>query len=227
VTPATTPTDLTFNLIGSSDTIHLSVRQLLIAGYTGADQDAVKQHIAELAAIGIPPPPRVPMFYEIPTTLATTASTITVDSPHTSGEVEPVVIHDGHTLYLTLGSDHTDREIEKHDVAQSKASAPKPLSSQAIPLDQATSVWDQIRLFCRVDDEDYQRGPARALLTPHTLLETLATSGHHLTGGSIMFCGTLPLIGGAFRFGAQYQLQLTLPGGASLTHTYDVTTPGS
>lgn len=215
-------TDLRFTVVGSEQVLQVPLRRLVIAGYTARDQAAVQAHIDELAHIGVPPPPRVPMFYEVPAGLATTAPTISVRGSETSGEVEPVLVRSGADLYLGLGSDHTDREVEKRDVAESKASAPKPVSGQVLAFDRAADTWDGIEVTCRLDGEVYQQGRLSAMLHPTALLEQLSDAGEALTDGALMFCGTLPLLSGAFVFGSHYELELTLPDGTSLSHAYDV-----
>jgi hypothetical protein len=53
---------LTFDVAGSGETIELTDFYAVVAGYTGRDAAAVQHHIDELAAIGVAPPPSVPMF---------------------------------------------------------------------------------------------------------------------------------------------------------------------
>lgn len=218
-------TTLELTELSSGATLHVSVRRLIIAGYTGRDQDAVRAHIAELAAIGVPAPPRTPMFYDIPGSLLTTAPVIAVAGATSSGEVEPVLVRTGGRTYLGVGSDHTDREIEKADIATSKASAPKPLSSIVVALDGVAGRWDDLELSCRVDGEPYQQGRTAALLPPAHLLGKLAAHGQSLGDGDVMFCGTLPLPGGTFVFGEQYELTLSL-GSLTLAHNYRVSSQG-
>jgi hypothetical protein len=221
-----TVSPLTFTDVGSGEDIAVRPGRLVIAGYTARDQDAVRAHIDELEEIGVAPPPQVPMFYEIPATLATTAPVITVDGTRTSGEVEPVVVRRGGRLYLGLGSDHTDREVEMRDIAESKASAPKPVGTQVVPLDRAAAVWDGIDIVCRLDGDLYQQGKLAAMLTADELLERLSVAGRGLDADALMFCGTLPLLTGSFVYGTSYELALRLPDGAELTHTYDVKRKG-
>ena len=64
---------------------------LLVIGYAGRDEASVRHHIDELAAIGIAPPPSVPMVYELPAELVTTDALLAVHGARTSGEVEPVL----------------------------------------------------------------------------------------------------------------------------------------
>ena len=199
--------------------------RLVIAGYTGRDQSAVRAHIEELARIGVPPPPSVPMFYEVPIELVTTEPSIQVDGPATSGEVEPVILRWGGNCYVGLGSDHTDRDIEKRDVRESKASAAKPVGRRLLELDSLLDGWDECRLRCTVDGQPYQEGFLSGLMTPAALIEALEASGDEFEDGTLMFCGTLPLLTGSFTFGARYELELTTPNGRSLSHTYDVRSP--
>lgn len=112
----------------------LSNLALLVIGYAGRDQASVQHHIDELAAIGIAPPPHVPMVYELSPGLITYERIVRVPGTRTSGEVEPVLVRAGGVWHLALGSDHTDRDLEADDIKNSKAVCPKPVSRTAICL---------------------------------------------------------------------------------------------
>jgi len=116
--------------------LYLDSPRLVVAGYTGRDEATVKAHTQELAAIGIPPPDSVPCFYELDPSLLTTAPVIEVDSKHTSGEVEPVLIRHGGKYYLGIGSDHTDRDLQRVDIEASKKSTVESWDPQAELLEQ-------------------------------------------------------------------------------------------
>jgi hypothetical protein len=45
------------------DRIEFDPKQLIVAGWTGRDEAIVNHHIEELAAIGVPRPSSVPVFY--------------------------------------------------------------------------------------------------------------------------------------------------------------------
>ena len=47
-------------------TRQFDLEMVVVAGYTGRDRASVMHHIDELAAIGIPPPPTVPMYWKFP-----------------------------------------------------------------------------------------------------------------------------------------------------------------
>lgn len=210
---------------GTGETLALHPARLIVAGYTGRDQDAVAEHIAELAAIGVPPPATVPAFYDLDPGLLSTDAVIEVAGPDTSGEVEPVVVrHDGR-YFLGVGSDHTDRELEKTDVAASKAACPKPLGDTVVPLDLDTTArdaldWDATGAGSEVDGQQYQQGTLAALRTPADVLARLAVALPDTDGDLVLFGGTLPLLTGRFVHGRTWTLRLELPGGTRLTHTY-------
>ena len=103
---------------------------LIMAGWTGRDAAAVQHHIAELAALGVPAPSRVPLFYRLdPALLAGPVAAIEVLGEATSGEVEVVLVALADGLWVGLGSDHTDRAIEAQGVALSKQLCRKPMAA--------------------------------------------------------------------------------------------------
>lgn len=181
---------------------------LLVIGYAGRDQASVQHHIDELAAIGIAPPPHVPMVYDLSYDLVTSEALVGVPGSSTSGEVEPVLVRASGTWYLALGSDHTDREREADDIETSKAVCPKPLSRTAIRLDADPSTggldasWDTIALTSAIDGVPYQRGTLAAIRVPSDLIAR-ATTGDD-GGDLVVFCGTVPLLDGAFRYGSTF-----------------------
>ena len=222
-------TDVTFTVAGTDNVVEMRPNYLVIAGYTGRDEAAVRHHIDELAAIGIAPPPRVPMRYDLAPKLLSTAQTVPLDGESTSGEVEPVLLRHADRWYLGVGSDHTDRELERHDIAASKAACPKPIGPvvAALPdglvdgaFDQA---WDAITVESTVDGEVYQSGALAALRTPGELLDNLADALNDAGDNDlVIFGGTVPLLHGTFRFGRVWTLTLRLFG-HTLTHSYTTT----
>src|ERR1700727_741621 len=77
---------------GDSQRIGFNVATLIVAGWTGRDEAALRHHIEELAAIGVPRPSSVPVFYRNSALNVTQASRVEVLGPNTSGEAEPVVV---------------------------------------------------------------------------------------------------------------------------------------
>ena len=93
----------------------------------GRDEAAVRRHIEELAAHGIDAPPATPIFWLLPNWLLTLApATTQVHTAKSSGEVEPVLLRmpDGE-VFVTVGSDHTDRDLERSSLLLAKLTCPK------------------------------------------------------------------------------------------------------
>ena len=85
------------------------IRQLIIAGWTGRNQEAVEKHIRELEAIGVRRPKSTPIFYRVSASLLTTDDMIDVLGENSSGEVECVLHAIDGEIFVGVGSDHTDR----------------------------------------------------------------------------------------------------------------------
>jgi hypothetical protein len=215
---------LRFRPIGSDSDLVLHAPRLIIAGYTGRDAAAVAAHIEELAAIGIPPPASVPAFFELDPSLLTSDPVITIVGSNTSGEAEPVLIRQNGRQYQGVGSDHTDRDVERTDIAASKAACPKPVGQRvmALPDDLAALSWDAIEVESDADGQAYQRGVLASLRTPIDLLAQLTGTLGGVADDLVIFCGTLPLLTGEFRAGRLWRVALNLDPNTTLTHAYEV-----
>ena len=75
--------DMTFQVDGVPTRV--DIEQLVIAGWTGRDRDAVEHHIAELAALGVRRPRAIPCFYRLGATLLTSATGYSGSSPKSPG----------------------------------------------------------------------------------------------------------------------------------------------
>ena len=197
-------TDLTLQLDGADTSV--TVNTAIIAGWAGRDRAAVEEHIAELEAIGVPRPSKVPVFYRVSASRLTTAASIE-STAASSGEVEPVLLQHGGRLWVGVGSDHTDREVEAYGVAVSKQLCDKPMAAELWPYDAVAARWDELILRSWADDVLYQEGPLASLLDPD---ELLGLAEPRLRDGTLMFCGTLAAIGG-IRPARQFRYELADP----------------
>ena len=198
--------------------------QLVIAGWAARDEAAVKHHIEELAEIGVPPS-SVPLFYRTAASLLTQSERMEVLGPDSSGEVEPVIVSMDDGLWLTIGSDHTDRKAEAQGVALSKQLCGKPVGRDLWRLDEVAAHWDelQMRSFAAIDGRRqlYQEGTLAALRPPMDLIQRYVQS-RDLTPGIVMFGGTLGAIGGV-RPSANFEMELIDPVlERSIRHVYDI-----
>lgn len=181
------------------------VSQLVIAGWTGRDEAALRKHIRELEAIGVKPPKTTPIFYRVSADLLTSASRIQVSGPDTSGEVEFVLLRTAGGLRVAVGSDHTDRKAETIGVSLSKQLCAKPVSPESWPYEEVKDHWEKLILRSWTDGELYQEGSVAAMRSPEDLL-----SRHPLEDGSAMFGGTLAAKGG-IRPGQRFRMELEDP----------------
>ena len=198
------------------------IENLVIAGWTGRDAASVQHHVEELAALGVPGPSTVPLYYRAGRNLVTQADRIQVVGAGTSGEVEPVLVRGDDGLYVTVGSDHTDRDTESYSIAVSKQGCPKVLARAAWPFAEVADHWDQLRLTATIDgDVLYQDGATAEIRTPANLIEGYSATGD-LPPGTVFMCGTVPAIGG-IRASARFTMRLHDPVlDRSLTHTYHI-----
>jgi Protein of unknown function (DUF2848) len=180
----------------------IPVHTAIVAGWTGRDRAVVERHVAELEALGVPRPSSTPVFYRVSASRLTTATQIE-STAASSGEVEVVLLrHDGR-LYVGVGSDHTDREVETYGVAVAKQLCDKPIAPEFWLYDEVDAHWDQLATRSWIDEDIlYQEGTLDGLLPPDELLRLAEPP---LADGTMMFCGTFAAIGGirsarAFRY---------------------------
>jgi len=208
---------------GKSDQVTVNPRTLIVAGWTGRDEAALNHHIEELAAIGVPRPSSVPVFYRNAVSNVVQTHRLEVLGPDTSGEVEPVIVVLEDGMWLGLGSDHTDRKAESMGIALSKQLCGKVIGPFLWPFVNISNHWDQIiiRSYATIGGERtlYQEGPLAAMRHPDDLI---ARYGGALEPNTIMFCGTIGVKGG-IRPASRFEMHLEDPVlNNSMSHAYDI-----
>lgn len=207
---------------GAALCIDVSIDTLIIAGWAGRDRHAVEHHIAELAALGVRRPSTTPCFYRLAPALLAQDDAIDVVGETSSGEAECVLVRHGDEQFVSVGSDHTDREVEAYGVTVSKQVCAKPVAREAWRFAEVAAHWDQLELRSWVTREGerrlYQEGTVAGLLSPQELMAKLGPDG--LPAGAAMFCGTLAAIGGVAG-GEQFEIELHDPVlGRTIRHRY-------
>jgi hypothetical protein len=181
------------------------VKELVIAGWTGRDEAALRKHIKELEEIGVKPPKTTPIFYRVAASLFTHSHELQVSGPDTSGEIEFVLISTPEGLQVAVGSDHTDRKAETIGVSLSKQLCAKPVSRDSWRYEEVKPHWEKLVLRAWADGELYQEGPVTAMRSPEDLM-----GRYPLKPGYAMFCGTLAAKGG-IRPAARFAIELDDP----------------
>jgi hypothetical protein len=178
-----------------AEVIRLDDPVLVVVGFSARDSKQVETHIAELREYGIEPPAEIPGVWSIPNDLLTMKDSTIVTGDETSGEVEPVLILRGTRRFLTVGSDHTDRLLEKSSIPEAKRACEKVVSQRCWSLEKVTDEWDELELSSEVRVAGawtpYQRATLDSLLHVDWFLERFADNSE-----KIIFMGTVPVIGG-------------------------------
>jgi len=197
-----------------SEHIELSVTRVFNAGWAGRDRAAVQNHIDELRAIGVPPPKHVPTLFALGNHLLSTQDAIQVHGDETSGEVEYVLFRHNGEIFITVGSDHTDRRLEKHSIAKSKNLCLNVMAPEAWPFEEVEEHFDRLILECSVSlggtDKLYQKDTVAALIGPYYWLTQLEDRLDRLEDGLVFFSGTIGTKAGLVT-GDAYHFSLTDP----------------
>jgi hypothetical protein len=219
--------DLTFTVEARGTTIPLTlaIDQAVIAGWTGRDPVARDKHIAELAELGIKPPPTVPVYYRVAARRLTTEDCIEVSGGGSSGEVEFVLIGWQGRVFVGAGSDHTDRKVETYNVTVSKQMCDKVLAPVLWELEDVKGHWDRmiLRAHARIGGKRvlYQEGALDHLLGVDELIGG-CFGDKGFPDGCAMFGGTFSAIGG-IRPASRFEFELEDPVlKRKIGHGYDV-----
>ena len=210
--------------------LHVAPRQLVIAGWTGRDAAAIEHHIEELEAIGVPRPSSVPLYYRVGAALLTQSGVIEALGPHSSGEAEPMLFFAAGEWWLTVASDHTDRQVETYSVAVSKQMCAKPVATTAWRWSDVAGHQDELQLRSRILEEgrwvDYQEGTFASIRPLADLRDGIYAAEGGIEG-RFMTCGTLGAIpnarGEGIRPATEMELEIHDPRHRrSIVHRYAV-----
>ena len=202
------------------------IRQVILAGWTGRDRAALEKHMAELELVGVRRPPTTPVYYRVSSSRVTTSDSIEVTGTDSSGEVEFIMLQTGGSLWIGVGSDHTDRKVETYNITVSKQMCDKPIASGVWLFDELSDHWDSLVLRSWAvnggDRRLYQEGSVSSMLHPHDLMAGYVQDGNSLDEGTAMFSGTLPAIGG-IQPADRFEFELEDPvRKRRLAHGYDI-----
>ncbi|HTA71476.1 MAG TPA: DUF2848 domain-containing protein [Bryobacteraceae bacterium] len=202
------------------------IHQVILAGWTGRDRAALEKHMAELELVGVRRPPTTPVYYRVSSSRVTTSDSIEVTGTDSSGEVEFIMLQTGGSLWIGVGSDHTDRKVETYNITVSKQMCDKPIASGVWLFDELSDHWDSLVLRSWAvnggDRRLYQEGSVSSMLHPHDLMAGYVQDGNSLDEGTAMFSGTLPAIGG-IQPADRFEFELEDPvRKRRLAHGYDI-----
>lgn len=200
------------------------VRRQYNLGSATREAETARHHQEEVAKSGISiafdvPAPRI---YPIGPWALTTEHEVIVQGPRTSGEVEIVLVLDDE-LYVGVGSDHTDRDLEQTSIPWSKQACPNVLAPVLWRWSDVHEHWDACQLSCDLDGEPYQRVGVDAFLNPEDVLDVLRERADVPDRGVVVFCGTYVSVTGELGFGTRWSFALSDPVlGREIAHAYQI-----
>lgn len=211
---------------GTDEQIELNVQRIYNAGYAGSDQAKVQEHIDELAKLGVPTPKTTPTLYPLSNDMLTTSSQIQVQHPETSGEIEYVLIWANDELFVTVGSDHTDRKLETFSVPMSKQAYPNIIPAEVWRYKDVQDHWNQLEFECWMTSkgkrELYQKGTCADLLPPQDWKEIFEKMQVE-KNGSVFLSATINTVSNTLQFGDEYEFSMHDPIlNRTLKHQYAV-----
>jgi hypothetical protein len=219
---------LSFNLTTKSGTTarRMTIRQAIIAGWTGRDVAAMEKHIKELEEIGVARPATTPIYYRVGAARITTAGSIQAAGGESSGEVEFVMVKIDGKLWIGAGSDHTDRKVETYNITVSKQMCDKPVAATLWPWDEVADHWDSLLLRSHAviggKRELYQEGKVSVMRAPLELIDGYNRSQGSFDDGSLMYGGTLAAKGG-IRPAERFEFELVDEKlGRRIAHEYNI-----
>ena len=201
------------------------VARMYNLGSATRDAAVAVPHQEEVARAGVHialqvPAPRI---YPIDTFALTTGNAIGAQGPRSSGEVEIVLVK-ADRLYVGVGSDHTERDLERASIVWSKQVCPNILAPTLWEFDEIADHWDRCVMRSSVDGRPYQDVSVSAFLSPADILRILEQRVTKLPARDfVVFCSTIVALDKEFGFGNLWQFEMEDPVlGRRISHEYRV-----
>lgn len=189
------------------------VRRMYNLGSATRDAAVAVHHQEEVAREGVTialnvPAPRI---YPIDTWALTTEDRIGVQGPRSSGEVEIVLVM-ADRLYVGVGSDHTERDLERASIVWGKQASPNVLAPTLWDFEEIAGHWDQCVMRSWVDGRLYQDVGVNAFLSPPDILRILKERVPGLPARDfVVFCSTIVALDKEFGFGERWKFEMADP----------------
>jgi hypothetical protein len=189
-----------------------------------ADDAVAHQEEVAKAGIGIAFDIPAPRVYPISPHNVVTDGEVCVHNAETSGEVEIVLLNDDGELLVGVGSDHTDRALERTSIVWSKQAYPNVVARRFWPFRDVRDHWDELVVESWVDGRQYQRVGVATFLHPDDMMAALQRRVPALPARFMLFSGTYVSVDKALGFGGRWRIAMSDPTrGRCLDHTYVLT----
>lgn len=205
--------NMTFTLVTKEGEapLQLAYERVFAIGYAGRNMEKTLEHIRELERdLGVPAPKKIPTIFQCGNYVLTQEKDLAFVGEKTCGEVEYVIVLKEGKIYIGVGSDHTDRDLESANVPKAKQICAKPICPVLWDYEELKDHWDTIRLnsWQTVDGREipYQRGTLADILPVEVILKEL----NERVGGidnCVIFSGTVPVLDG-FHYGTNFRYEM-------------------
>ncbi|NME36679.1 DUF2848 family protein [Fusobacterium sp. FSA-380-WT-3A] len=198
-----------FNLVtkNGNEGFELIPEHVYVVGYSGSNKEKIYAHIKELEEeLNVAPPKKIPTIFEVSKEILTQDKDLYFIGEKTSGECEFVIIMKDSKIYIGLGSDHSDRELEAISVPKAKQICLKPISIDIWDYEEIKNHFPKIKLSAKSDFEDYQIGTLADIISVEEILSELNKSLGHVDN-CVIYSGTVPLVNG-YKYGKNFSLEL-------------------
>jgi len=209
--------------------LDIEVGRVYNLGFTIRDAEKMQRHLEECYAVGVPElkVDKPPLIFPMSSWATITDSDVSVQRARTSGEVEIVTISLAGELYVGVGSDHTDRELETIDIPWSKQVAPNVLAPTLWRWADVEGHWDDVMLESYVSDGGeeilYQRASVSEFWTPVEMVTSLVGRVPETTAAQILFSGTVVSEGEQLNFGRKWRIAMIDPVfNRKIEHSYQI-----
>jgi hypothetical protein len=222
------PQSLRFDVQGQGERT-VAIRRAFNIGFTIRDAAKMQAHLDEVAKEGVPMP-RVgvpPIVFPLSPWAVTQDEEVPVQYARTSGEVEIVTIVDGDDVLVSVGSDHTDRELETIDIPWSKQACPSIVARSAWRWQDVADTWDQVEIGSEIGLDParlhpYQRANVREFMSPPEMTAGLRAKLRSQPAGPFAFwSGTVVSLESELEYPPVWRIWLHNPAlGWRIEHTY-------
>jgi len=137
-----------------------------------------------------------PSIFRIGRYLLTQDKEFEVQGPLTGSEAEVVAIRDGVEIFITVGSDQCDRELDPLFPDKPKQMCPHPIASTAWPYDEVKDHWDQMRILGQAVVKGHTVPIQDTTVDTQVDLEYLLAmdSVRSLPDPMVLYCGAVPFL---------------------------------
>lgn len=219
---------MSFELITKNGRVplRLEYERVFVIGYSGRNMEKTMEHIKELEKnLGVPAPRRIPTIFQCGNYMLSQEKELTFVGEKSCGEVEYVIVLKDGKIYIGVGSDHTDRDLEAASVPKAKQICAKPICPELWDYEEMKDHWDSIQLrswqTLNGQEVPYQEGTLADILPVDRLLSEL----NERVGGidnCVIFSGTVPVLDG-FHYGTNFRYEMVDSQlGRTLGSNYDV-----